>query len=261
MLSRLLLALTALVAVAATTAPTAAAAQDSGRPEYSLLQMNLCLSGLAGCYPRTQYPAVVDEGIAKIRQTQPDAVTLNEACSGDVERIARETGYDHRFATVIYNGAPLPCRNPGDRGVFGNAVLTRATITSSQDAPFVAQSGAEQRRWICVRTTDAVRACTSHLSTRGSAAQQAANDGQCRELALILEGGPRDATIFGGDVNRRDSCGPRRSRMEADEEATQAPGIQHIYGTRPAFVRPRDKVLPMVFTDHDALLVRTRRLG
>ena len=33
---------------------------------YTMLQMNLCLSGVAGCYGRTAYPAVVDEAVATI---------------------------------------------------------------------------------------------------------------------------------------------------------------------------------------------------
>ncbi len=148
----LLLVLTAVFTVGAASSAAAARPASAGPPQLSLLQMNLCLSGLAGCYPRTAYPAVVEEAIAKIQQTRPDAVTLNEACSGDVARIAAATGYDYRFSTVIYRGAPLPCRNPPERGVFGNAVLTRAPIASSTDAPSVAQLGAEERRWLCVVT-------------------------------------------------------------------------------------------------------------
>jgi endonuclease/exonuclease/phosphatase family metal-dependent hydrolase len=221
-----------------------------------MLQMNLCLSGLAGCFDDTQYPRVVDEAIEKIRQTAPDAVGLNEACSGDVERIARETGLQHRFATVIYRGAPLPCRNPGERGVFGNAVLTREIIDASEDAPFAVQLGPEERRWICVVTNDGVRVCTTHLSVAGTPEQRATNDAQCAELAQVLAAAPRrQPTIFGGDVNRVGSCAPRGAWIERDEEAPQAPGIQHVYGTRPGFVRPRDEVLPMTYTDHDALLV------
>ncbi len=250
---RLLALTTALLAVAVSTATAA-----GGPPrELALLQMNLCLSGLAGCFDDTRYPAVVDEAIAKIRATRPDAVTLNEACSGDAERIARETGLELRFATVIYNGAPLPCRNPGDRGVFGNAVLTRAPIVAAQDAPFAAQLGAEERRWLCVVTADRVRACTTHLSVAGTEAQAATNAAQCEELRAVLAGGDRRrATLFGGDVNRIGSCAPRGAWTERDEEALQAPGIQHVYGTRPGVVRPRDEVLPMAFSDHDALLVR-----
>lgn len=268
LLHRLAICLVAAVAVAAVGASTASAAtadgraSDGGRSEFSLLHMNVCLSGLAGCYPDTQYPAVVDEAIDKIRATEPDAVTLNEACSGDVERIARETGYDGRFATVIYRGAPLPCRNPGGRGVFGNAVLTRDEITTSQDAPFAAQSGVEERRWLCVETRDDVRVCTTHLSVAGTPEQAATNTAQCEELAAILAASDRhQPTIFGGDVNRVGSCAPRGAWTERDEEATQAPGIQHVYGTRPGFIRPRDEVLSMTYTDHDALFVRAKLRG
>ena len=110
------------------SSPVAAATAAPRAPgtDYTLMQMNLCLSGLAGCYGRVQYPAGVEAAVARIREVRPDAVTLNEACSGDVARIARQTGYDSRFARVIYYGKPLPCVDPGDRGLFGDAVLTKA---------------------------------------------------------------------------------------------------------------------------------------
>ena len=79
----------------------AAAVHPSGGSTYSLLQVNLCVSGVAGCYQKVQYPAGVDEAIARIRDAQPDAVTFNEACSGDVAAIARRAGYHWRFSTVI----------------------------------------------------------------------------------------------------------------------------------------------------------------
>ena len=40
-------------------------------PGYALMQMNLCLSGLAGCYGKTAYPAVVEEATARIRAGAP----------------------------------------------------------------------------------------------------------------------------------------------------------------------------------------------
>jgi hypothetical protein len=49
-----------------------------------LMLMNLCLSGLAGCYGRAAYPAVVDEAVARIPEADPDAVTLNEVCRGEL---------------------------------------------------------------------------------------------------------------------------------------------------------------------------------
>ena len=77
------------------------------------MQMNLCLSGFAGCYGKVAYPAGVDEAVARIREAHPDAVTLNEACRGDVARIARRTGYHLRFSTVTASGEPLRLRPTG----------------------------------------------------------------------------------------------------------------------------------------------------
>src|ERR687898_2203849 len=93
---------------------------------YTLMQMNLCLSGLADCYGKAAYPAVVEEAVARIREGRPDAITFNEACRSDVARIARRTGYHLRFSRVISRGERLRCVRPGGRGLFGDAVLTEA---------------------------------------------------------------------------------------------------------------------------------------
>lgn len=261
-MSRLPVALLAASLLALLLAPPAGAAERSpaGRPlePYATLQLNLCLSGLAGCFDDTDYPAVVDEAVARIDETSPDAVTVNEACSGDVARIAAETGMEYRFATVLYRGAPLPCVDPGDRGVFGNAVLTRDAVTSSEDRAFQAQLGAEERRWLCVTTDRDVRVCTAHLSVAGTPAQAETNEAQCRELADVLaQGDRRVATTFGGDVNRQGTCAPAGHWTLRDDAATQAPGIQHAYGSRSRLLRPQAEILPMTFTDHDGLLVRS----
>lgn len=254
----------AALAVLATAATPSVAAPPETSPsnapqDYSLLQLNLCLSGLAGCYPETEHPSVVDEAITTIQEQAPDAVTVNEACSGDVARIAEETGYDYRFAVVNYRGTPLSCTDPEGRGIFGNAVLTAAEITSSEEAAFEAQLGSEERRWLCVETEDQVRACTAHLSVAGSEAQAATNDAQCAELTTILGlAGQEQATIFGGDVNRQQSCAPAGFWTATDEAAAQAPGIQHAYGSRGWLLTPETKILPMTYTDHDGLLVEAR---
>jgi hypothetical protein len=44
--------------------------------------MNLCLSGLAGCYARVAYPVAVDEAAGLIRVTHPDAVTVRGYADG-----------------------------------------------------------------------------------------------------------------------------------------------------------------------------------
>ena len=84
-----------------------------GSSTYTLLQMNLCLSGFAGCYRKVAYPAGVDEAVARILDARPDAVTLNETCRRDVARIARRTGYHLRFSKVTPTTISSPPRTDG----------------------------------------------------------------------------------------------------------------------------------------------------
>jgi endonuclease/exonuclease/phosphatase family metal-dependent hydrolase len=219
------------------------------------MQMNLCLSGLAGCYAKAAYPAVVEEAVARIREADPDAVTVNEACRGDVARIARRTGYQLRFSRVIYRGERLGCVRPGGRGLFGDAILTAAAIDSADSEDFEGQAGIERRRWLCVTTRADVDVCTTHLNTR-TTVEVAGNEAQCVELTALL--GRRAAArtvIFGGDVNRRHSCAPAGLWTRTDRSAEQAPGLQHVYGSG-TLRSPSAEVVPAAHADHDVLLVR-----
>jgi endonuclease/exonuclease/phosphatase family metal-dependent hydrolase len=228
----------------------------TGSP-YTLMQMNLCLSGIAGCYGTAAYPAVVRDAAARIRDTHPDAITLNEACQSDAAGIARRNGYHVRFSRVIYLGTPLPCSHPGGRGLFGDAVLTKAAIDRSVTRPFEAQAGIEQRRWLCVTTRLDLDVCTAHLSTRPTTTAAATNDAQCAELgALLARRAAARAVAFGGDVNRRRSCAPDGDWTRTDRSAAQSPGIQHVYGSDATFRSPSPEVLPARHSDHDVLLVR-----
>ncbi len=219
------------------------------------MQMNLCLSGLAGCWAKAAYPAVVEEAVARIRKAHPDAVTFNEACRSDIARIARRTGYHLRFSRVIYRGERLRCVRPGGRGLFGEAVLTAAAIESTDSREFEAQAGIERRRWLCVTTRVDVDVCTAHLNTR-STVEVAGNDAQCVELAALLARRAAARTVtFGGDVNRRQSCAPAGFWTRTDSSAEQAPGLQHVYGSD-ALRSPSAEVVPATHTDHDVLLVR-----
>jgi endonuclease/exonuclease/phosphatase family metal-dependent hydrolase len=221
------------------------------------MQMNLCLSGLSDCNGKAAYPAVVDEAVDRIRQAQPDAVTVNEACWSDVAEIARRTGYHQRFSRVIYRGERLRCVRPGGRGLFGDAVLTETAIESTDEHDFKAQAGIERRRWLCVTTRVDVDVCTAHLNTR-SPIELAGNDAQCVELAALLGRRASARTVaFGGDVNRRQSCAPDGAWTRTDSSAGQAPGLQHVYGSG-ALRSPSAKVVPATHTDHDFLLVRAQ---
>ena len=227
------------------------------RPGYTLMQMNLCLSGTAGCYPKVAYPAGVEDAVTRIREARPDGVTLNEICRRDVEQIARRTGYHVRFSRVIYAGERLPCVRPGGRGLFGDAVLTKAAISRTDNHDFEGQSGPERRRWLCVATRVDVDVCTAHLNTR-SAVEARGNVAQCTELAAVLARRAANGTvIFGGDVNRRSSCAPDGLWTRTDSAADQAGGIQHVYGSA-AFRSPAAEVVAARHTDHDVLVVHAR---
>jgi endonuclease/exonuclease/phosphatase family metal-dependent hydrolase len=197
--------------LAAVGCALALAPSGCSRSTYTLMQMNLCLSGLAGCYGRAAYPAVVEEAVARIREAGPDAVTFNEACRSDVARIDRRTGYHLRFSRVIYRGELLRCVRPGGRGLFGVAVLTEAAIESTDSQDFEAQAGIERRRWLCVTTRVDVDVCTAHPNTL-TTTEVAGNDARCVELAALLaRRGDARTVIFGGDVNRHHSCAPPAS--------------------------------------------------
>jgi endonuclease/exonuclease/phosphatase family metal-dependent hydrolase len=247
--------------------PSRAAAGMTGgsrsvRNGFALMQMNLCLSGLAGCYGKVAYPAALDEATARINAAQPDAVTLNEACRDDAAEIARRTGYRMRFSRVYYENAPLPCTDPGGRGLFGDAVLTKAPVARSHSQDFRAQSGNERRRWLCVTTRTGLDACTTHLSTRSSSTAAATNDAQCAELADLLATRALARTVaFGGDLNRPEPCAPRSMWFRTDSSARQAPGRQHVYGSRDTLRAPSFEVIAARHTDHDVLLVHARRVS
>jgi endonuclease/exonuclease/phosphatase family metal-dependent hydrolase len=229
--------------------------------DYTLLQMNLCLSGRAGCFPRVQYPLGVHEATEVIRANGPAAVTLNEVCEADVKELAARTGYFARFAAVSSYVLPDDCIDPGGRGVYGIAVLTKARITASVDRPFAAQErNSEQRRWLCV-TTDETRVCTTHLEIRGRDRLDVANDAQCDEFARVLAEMGRDGPVItGGDVNRDDPCPAAGMWVRADGVARQAPGQQHVYATTD-FEDPHTQIVPMEHTDHDTLMITSELLG
>src|SRR3954469_16283213 len=109
----LVLAATAYGGPSGSSVSMAYESSGSAGATYTLLQMNLCLSGFAGCYGKVAYPAGVQDAVARIRNVHPDAVTVNDACRGGVPPIARQTGYHLRFSTVTSSGKPLPCVRPG----------------------------------------------------------------------------------------------------------------------------------------------------
>ena len=156
---------------------------------------------------------------------------------------------------MIYLGERLPCVQPGGRGLFGNAVLTKAAIESTDSQDFEGQAGPERRRWLCVTTRVDIDVCTAHLNTR-TPIEVAGNDAQCAELtALLARRATAGTVIFGGDVNRRDFCAPEGFWTGTDGSAGQSRGIQHVYGSG-GLRSPSTEVVPATHSDHNVLLVR-----
>jgi endonuclease/exonuclease/phosphatase family metal-dependent hydrolase len=258
---RIAILLAAVAAGAAALSPAISSVSSSAppgnRPAYQLLQMNLCLSGQAGCYSSATHSSILDEATEQIVDRDPAAVTINEACRRDADELARRTGYELTFAGVAYGGTPLPCIEPRGRGLFGIAVLTKDDVRTSEDRAFVAQADPEERRWLCATTDESVTVCTAHLSTRDSSGESVANDAECRELRSVLVRFMEDGTtLFGGDVNRQSPCAPTTMWVARDTSASQSAGVQHIYGPGSA-EEWSTSVAEATYTDHDFLLVGT----
>jgi hypothetical protein len=134
----------------------------------------------------------------------------------------------------------------------------RARVTASLDDSYTAQdTSMEQRHWLCL-TTDETRVCTTHLETRGSYRRDRVNDAQCAEFARMLarlDGD--DPVLAGGDLNRDEPCAPSGMWARTDVNAVQAPGKQHVYGTS-QLTDPQTRILPLRYSDHDAVLVSSR---
>lgn len=135
--------------------------------------------------------------------------------------------------------------------MFGNAILTRVPVKDVQQAAYSGQEGKEERRWMCVETVQGVTVCGSHLAVSRSVSAQEA---QCRELEnLLAERAAEGPTFFGGDVNRRTDCASDGMWVTTDAGATQAPGIQHIYGSNTAKL-VSSTWQPATYTDHPFLI-------
>jgi len=258
-LGKALLLVVVLAAIGATllaVSSSFSSSSSSSGGSFTLLQMNLCLSGRAGCYSADTHDAVLNEATRVIDDHAPDAVTVNEACRRDVADLARRTGYELSFATVDYGGAPLSCIDPRGRGLFGIAVLTKDEVRTSQHGAFTVRADPEERRWLCATTDADISVCTAHLSTRRSSGERVDNDVQCRQLRHVLaQRAALGTTLFGGDLNRQDSCAPAGMWTVRDTAASQSPGLQHVYGTI-ALDAPSVWVADANYTDHDFLVVR-----
>jgi endonuclease/exonuclease/phosphatase family metal-dependent hydrolase len=214
----------------------------SGRQAY--LQVNTC-----GNSCNRGGLAVVRNLAGTIAAHQPYAVTLNEMCENQYDRLrAQLRGYAGRFDPT----GPT-CRN-GAR--YGNAILVRSsTVDLVRSWPLPNPSGHETRRLMCLRTPSFL-VCVTHISyLPADIAAQVAT------VARILRGLGDVPVLLGGDFN----TGPADPRMsplygafaEAGSQATMgARKIDYLFRSAGHWADARDRVIDAArgLSDHRSLL-------
>lgn len=234
------------VLVAAVIVPAASAATT-----VKVLQLNICHSGVAGCYTGE---AVMTKAVSVISSTQPQVLSVNEACSGDVDRLRAAMGAARAefVAAQRPDGSPVTCTN-GQR--YGNAIMVAESLAGGAGVSgrYTAQDGSSELRvWACL-PAGTLSACTTHLSARSGTTALA----QCRELMSRAAGytaaGP---VVVSGDLNLRYQGSPDAQSCNRSGFYRKGDGsVQHVFATTNlAFVSGK-KIDMAGTTDHPGWLV------
>lgn len=223
-----------------------------------VLQMNLCNSGIAGCYAGGRS---IDEAAAVIRAEVPDLVTLNEVCEGDVSALAgavpaAEATSAFQAARDRNTGDAYRCRN-GQR--FGNGIVSRWPSVPGSAAgggiyPIQDPDDPEERAWVCLQvgTTPAVGVCTTHLAYT----DRDVTLGQCRHLFGTVVPGMRPPLVVGGDLNLGSDDGTDlRSCLPADAVFADDGDVQVVAATPELAVTDSRMIDLRGASDHPGLLV------
>lgn len=262
-----LVGLAALVAVASlgARAPAGPAAPDVRTP-VRVLQMNLCDSGLAGCYTGRS----AREAAAVIRAVTPDLVTVNEVCRDDLTTLQQALANGASagaVAAVVFafqpaldrrTGGAFRCRNGQPYGIGlivrrppgSPAVRSTSGVYPTQDS-----GDPEERVWLCLDDTRLV-ACTTHLASTSVTVARA----QCSYLlgTAIPAARARNAAtpvVLGGDLNLRAGSSDLRTCLPATDRRADDGGVQEVVATPEFTVASRRSIGMQATTDHPGLLV------
>jgi hypothetical protein len=252
----LLVALLVLPSVAACTASTASETTTPGttstRTAITVLQLNICHGGMAGCY---RGDAVLTKAREVIRSSKPRVLSVNEACSRDIDRLRPAMGPARALFVAARNldGTPTLCPD-GDQ--YGNIIMVTDGLagTTEESGTYTAQYRAtdghlELRSWACLPAAQ-LSACTTHLSSDNAPTALA----QCQDLMKRAAGYPQPA-IIAGDFNLKDQgspsmrdCDPLGFSRESDDS------VQHIYASDDLSFTQTTKIDMAGTTDHPGLL-------
>lgn len=240
-----------------------------------MLQLNLCNSGIAGCWTGM----AVGAAEAVIRAESPDAVTLNEVCRDDVDTLADAlAGTSPRGVSLSRfepardgrTGQPYRCRNGEDYGVAVLAAWSQRSSGPTAAEPalaagvYPAQDGAdpEQRVWLCLDmdAPSPLTVCTTHLAyTRRDVTAD-----QCRYLFDTVVAGLRARAgtrplVVAGDLNLRAGDPEMRVCVPAGSVLVDDGGPQHVVAAAGLAVDDHRLIDLQGTTDHPGLLVTLGR--
>jgi endonuclease/exonuclease/phosphatase family metal-dependent hydrolase len=252
-------------AVAAPPGPPTPTDGVSAAP-VRLLQLNLCSSGIAGCYTGRSTAAAA----AVIRAEVPDVVTLNEVCQDDVSTLRQaladvvpEGGVTSAFQAARNGrtGDPYRCRNGKQYGIGIVSRWPSVPGSSAGGGIYPAQDteDPEERAWLCLdaAASPAVAICTTHLAyTKREVA-----GAQCRYLfgtvvAKLRARGGAAPLVLGGDLNLGSGDSPDlTSCLPAGSALVDDGGEQHVVATPEFVVDSSRKIDLRGTTDHPGLLV------
>jgi endonuclease/exonuclease/phosphatase family metal-dependent hydrolase len=247
------------VGLLAACTPAATGADQPGAP-VRVLQLNLCGSGIAGCYTGRS----TAEAAGVIRAERPDLVTVNEVCRDDVTALERALadvvpggGAASAFqpARDARTGQPYRCRNGQDYGIgivsrwpAPPGVAASAGIYPAQD-----EDDPEQRAWLCteVAAGPRVAVCTTHLAYTDREVASA----QCRYLFGTVVPGMPAPVVVGGDLNLGSGSPELQACLPAGSAVADDGGQQHVVAP-PGFLVTGRRTIDMAgTTDHPGLLV------
>jgi hypothetical protein len=251
-----------LVAATALLTGSPAAGSSAARP-FRVLQMNLCDSGMAGCYTGRS----VAEAAYVIRVDAPDLVTLNEICADDVPTLARAmadvfgagaVAQAFQAAADRRTGGAFRCRNGQPYGI-GLLAHTSSRVYTRYGGIYPTQDlhDPEERAWLCLYATADFYGCTTHLANTSTAIALA----QCAYLlqvavpAVRLRDGYRP-TVVSGDLNLRYGGHPDiRACVPSAYLRKDDGGVQHVVATPDLRVTASRSSGMAGTTDHPSLLV------
>jgi hypothetical protein len=213
-----------------------------------VLQMNLCNSGWAGCYTGRS----LAEAASVIRARDPDVVTLNEICRGDVNSLVGTLGA-RRIAAFQPSidrrtGEPVRCR---DGEPYGIGLLSRPpearTVAGGGIYPTQDPSSPEARAWLCAPASRGGSVCTTHLANANPLIALA----QCRHLLTTVVSSLQGPVVVAGDFNLVDlrTCLPPGYASDSDGS------VQFVVAAATTGLREPRLVGMAETTDHPALLV------